>query len=55
MDHAYISAVLVLKQACSREVDRAQVGEPPSRELLKAIDAVVGMRIVSQMLEEVQP
>ena len=54
MDRTYITLLGELRIAASREIDRAQVGEPPSRDMLKAMQAVIEHRFAVAVEEDLR-
>lgn len=44
MHSAYMSSLAALSRACNREIDRAQLGEPPGPQVVGAIEAVIEQR-----------
>ena len=52
---AYLSALSVLKREVCREQDRAQLGEPPGRDLIRAIGVVEVERARVQARERPVP
>jgi hypothetical protein len=54
MDTEYMQALFELQRSTSRELDAAQLGEPPSRGHLKAMARVIQLRVGRAVEEELR-